>query len=120
MTLTEGSAGAERERTPAVAVDQTAWHTLRRRASVRAPRGRPGRRPRRRRGPAPPRAGRAEQARRGQRSPAGTRSCASTARGICLLGPLAFPPDRRGRQALHAPLAVGCAGAGAVVEPSVA
>ena len=28
MTLTEGSAGAERERTPAVAVDQTAWHTL--------------------------------------------------------------------------------------------
>jgi len=28
MTLTEGSTGAERERTPAVAVDQTAWHTL--------------------------------------------------------------------------------------------
>ena len=28
MTLTEGSTGAERERTPAVAVDQTSWHTL--------------------------------------------------------------------------------------------
>ena len=28
MTLTPGSTGAERERTPAVAVDQTAWHTL--------------------------------------------------------------------------------------------